>query len=97
MPRCRPLAPAPASAYRLLLNHRKETAMNQPPKDKDLQGEGNYDASRRYDQAAHEFAQSGQVDDAARKARPTTEQEADELRRAEREAASHSKGEDPAT
>ena len=71
--------------------------MNQPPDDKDLQGEGNYDASRRYDKAAHEFAQSGQVEEAARNARPTTEQEADELRRAEREAQSHSKGEEPAT
>jgi hypothetical protein len=71
--------------------------MNQPPDDKDLQGEGNYDASRRYDKAAQEFAKSGQVEEAVRQARPTSEQEADELRRAELEAQSHSKGEDPAT
>jgi hypothetical protein len=65
-------------------------------KDKDLQGEGNYDASRRYDKAAHEFAQSGRVEDGARAARPRSPAEADELRQAERAGKSHSKGEDPA-
>ena len=70
--------------------------MNQPTKDNDLQGEGNYDASRRYDKAARDFVQSGQVDEAARNARPISEKEADELRRAEREGLSHSKGENPA-
>lgn len=63
--------------------------------DADIQGEGNYDATRRYDKAAREFAQSGKVKEAARAARPTSEAEADELRRAEREGQSHSKGEDP--
>jgi len=67
--------------------------MNQP-KDKDLQGEGNYDATRRYDKAAKEFAESGKVDEAARAARPDSAEEAEELRRAEREGQSHSKGED---
>lgn len=62
----------------------------------DIQGEGNYDATRRYDKAAHEFAQSGQVEEAARAARPTSPEEADELRRAEQAGKSHSKGEDPA-
>ena len=44
--------------------------MAQPTDDKDLQGEGNYDASGRYGKAAHEFATSGHVQDAARAARP---------------------------
>ena len=71
--------------------------MNQPTKDTDLQGEGNYDASRRYDKAAREFVQSGQVEEAARNARPISEREADELRaRAEREGLSHSKVTPPA-
>ena len=70
--------------------------MTQPTDDKDLQGEGNYEASRRYDKAAHEFAQSGKVDDAARAARPLTPEEAEELYRAEQAGKSHSKGEDPA-
>ncbi|MEP6872895.1 MAG: hypothetical protein ABI887_00885 [Burkholderiales bacterium] len=69
--------------------------MNQPRKDTDLQGEGNYDASRRYDKAAREFVQSGQVEDAANKARPISDKEADELARAEREGLKHSKGDDP--
>ena len=70
--------------------------MTQPTDNKDLQGEGNYDATRRYDKAAHEFAQSGKVEDAARAARPTSPQEAEEMNRAERAGKSHSKGEDPA-
>lgn len=62
---------------------------------KDLQGEGNYDGTRRYDKAAHEFAESGKVEEAARAARPRSPEEAEELIRAERAAKSHSKGEDP--
>lgn len=62
-----------------------------------VQGEGDYEAARRYDKAAHDFAESGKVEEAARQARPATPEEADELRRAEREAKSHSKGEDPGT
>jgi len=56
---------------------------------KDLQGEGNYDATRRYDKAAHEFAESGKVEEAARAARPTSPEEADELIRAERAGKAH--------
>ena len=70
--------------------------MNEPTKETDLHGEGNNDASRRYDKAAHEFVQSGQVDEAARNDRPINEKEAGELRRAERDGLSHSRGEDPA-
>ena len=64
------------------------------PKDQ-VQGEGDYEAARRYDKAAREFAESGKVDDAARDAGPRSAEEADELRRAEREGKSHAKGEDP--
>jgi hypothetical protein len=60
-----------------------------------VQGEGDYDAARRYDKAAREFAESGKVEEAARDARPTSPQEAEELARAEREGKSHAKGEDP--
>jgi hypothetical protein len=71
--------------------------MNQPTdKDKALQGEGNYDASRRYDKAAHEFAESGQVEGAARAARPMSPEEAEAMHLAELAGKSHSKGEDPA-
>ena len=36
-------------------------APDKPAPDKDLQGEGNYDATRRYDKAARDFVQSGKV------------------------------------
>lgn len=73
--------------------------MNKPAdttsKKDEVQGEGDYDAARRYDKAAREFAESGKVEEAARNAKPTSAEEADELRRAEREGKSHAKGEDP--
>jgi hypothetical protein len=73
--------------------------MNTQPdnKDKDLQGEGNYDATRRYDKAARDFVESGKVEDAARDARPKSPEEAEEMNEAERAGKSHAKGEDPAT
>lgn len=71
-----------------------QSQQQQQGKDR-VQGEGDYDAARRYDQGAREFAQSGQVGEATRNARPTSAEEADELRRAEREGQSHAKGEDP--
>jgi hypothetical protein len=67
-----------------------------PQQGNDLQGEGNYDATRRFDKAERDFVQSGKVDEAARAAPPKTDAEADELERAEREGRSHSKGEDGA-
>lgn len=70
--------------------------MNSPGKDKDLQGEGNYDATRRYDKAQREFVEAGKVDAAARAAKPRDAAEAQEMRRAEEAGKSHAKGEDPA-
>lgn len=70
--------------------------LNQQDRDHQVQGEGDYDAARRYDKSAREFAESGKVEDAARDARPTSPDEADALRRAEDEGKSHAKGEDPA-
>jgi hypothetical protein len=63
-------------------------------KDK-VQGEGDYDAARRYDKASREFAQSGNVEPAARDAAPHSASEAKDLERAEAEGKSHSKGEGP--
>jgi hypothetical protein len=70
--------------------------MSHDTDNKELQSEGNYEASRRYDKAAHEFAESGKVEDAARAARPLSPQEAEELHRAEQAGKSRSKGADPA-
>lgn len=65
------------------------------PKGADIQGEGNYEATRRYDKAATDFVQSGKVDEAARRAQPKNEAEAEEMKKAEQEGKSHAKGEDP--
>jgi hypothetical protein len=59
-------------------------------------GEGNYAASRQYNTATRDFAQSGRVDDAARKAAPRSDAEARQMEAAEAEGKRHSKGEDPA-
>jgi hypothetical protein len=60
-----------------------------------VQGEGNYEAARRYDEAQKRFVDSGRVDEAAEQAAPKSEAEADALRRAEEAGKSHAKDEDP--
>ena len=69
--------------------------MSTTPRDDQVQGEGDYDAGRRYDKASREFAESGRVEPAARDAAPDDEREAEDLERAEDEGKSHSKGEGP--
>ena len=65
-----------------------------PDKDQ-VQGEGDYEAGRRYDKASRDFAESGRVEPAARDAVPDDEREAEDIERAEEEGKSHSKGEGP--
>jgi hypothetical protein len=77
-------------------NKQDRQAKPQDPDNPELQGEGNYVAGRRYDEAQRRFVESGQVDDAARKAKPQNTREAEELDAAEQEGRSHAKGEDPA-
>lgn len=50
-----------------------------------VQGEGDYQAARRYNKEQEQFAQSGRVEDEARKAAPRDDKEAEELKRAEEE------------
>ena len=59
-------------------------------------GEGNYKASRQYNDATKKFVESGRVDEAARNAAPKSEAEASDMRRAEAEGKQHAKEEDPA-
>jgi hypothetical protein len=65
-----------------------------PSKDK-VQGEGDYEAGRRYDKASRDFAHSGRVEPAARDAAPDDAGQAAELEQAEQKGKSHSKGEGP--
>ena len=69
--------------------------MSTTPGNDQVQGEGDYDAARRYDKASRDFAESGRVEPAAHDAAPESEQKAEELERAEQEGKSHSKGEGP--
>ena len=59
-------------------------------------GEGNYAASRDYNQRTKDFVESGKVDEAARKAAPNNEKEAREMSEAEREGRRPMREEDPA-
>ena len=61
-----------------------------------LQGEGNYDAARRYNQRTRTFVDSGKVTDAARDAAPVDEAEARALGEAERAGRERAREEDPA-
>ena len=60
-------------------------------KSKDMQGEGNYDAAREFNEAERKFVESGKVEEAARDAEPKSDAEADELARAEESGRSHAK------
>ena len=60
------------------------------PKDKE-HGEGNYKASKEYNDATKKFVESGKVKEAAEKAKPKNQQEAREMERAEQEGKSHAK------
>lgn len=64
-------------------------------KDKD-KGEGSYSGTRDYNERAREFLQSGKAEEAARQAKPRSEQEAQEMQKAERLGKQRGKGEDPA-
>ena len=60
------------------------------PEDKE-HGEGNYKASKEYNDATKKFVDSGKVDDAAEKAKPKNDQEAQELKQAEETGKSRAK------
>ena len=59
-------------------------------------GEGNYKASRDYNERTKRFIDSGKVDDAAQDAAPQSPEEAAEMQDAEDIGRSHAKEEDPA-
>ncbi len=61
--------------------------------DKSLQGEGDYQAAKRYRKSARNFVKSGHVEGAAKAAAPDSAEEAEKMKKAEKAGASHSKGE----
>jgi hypothetical protein len=64
-------------------------------KDK-VEGEGSYTGSKDYNQRTKKFVDSGKVEQAAKDAKPKSEQEAHEMQKAERIGKEHAKEEDPA-
>ena len=67
--------------------------MSDGTKKDEVQGEGDYEAARRYDKAARDFAESGKVEPAAHDAAPESAAQAEEMKRAEEIGKSRSKGE----
>ena len=61
-----------------------------------VQGEGDYESARKFDDDEAAFVKSGRVDQAARDAEPKSPAEAAELAQAEQAGKSRSRGEDPA-
>jgi hypothetical protein len=59
-------------------------------------GEGNYEATRDYNERTKRFVDSGQVDQAAHDAAPHDEREAAEMQNAEEQGRERAKEEDPA-
>jgi hypothetical protein len=64
-------------------------------KDK-VEGEGSYSGSKDYNERTKKFVDSGKVEQAAKDAKPKSEQEAHEMQKAERIGKQHAKDEDPA-
>jgi hypothetical protein len=64
-------------------------------KDK-VEGEGSYTGSKDYNERTKKFVDSGKVEQAAKDAKPKSEQEAHEMQKAERVGRQHAKEEDPA-
>ena len=61
-----------------------------------IQGEGDYEATRRYRKRTEEFLENNDVEKAAGNAAPEDADEAQELESAEAAGKSRAKGEDPA-
>jgi hypothetical protein len=61
-----------------------------------VQGEGDYDAARRYRENVTDFVNKGEVEKLAEKAQPLSAKDAREMALAEESARARSKGDDPA-
>jgi hypothetical protein len=61
-----------------------------------VQGEGDYEATRRYRKRTDEFLENNDVEKAAVRAAPTSADEAEDMKAAEAAGKRRAKGEDPA-
>ena len=62
---------------------------------KNVHGEGNYAASKQYNDATRDFVKSGRVEKAAKDAAPASDADALQMQAAEAEGKRHARGEDP--
>jgi hypothetical protein len=67
----------------------------QDPSKSKNQGEGDVEAARRYNEDQKRFVESGGVAEAARRAKPATDVEANDMKVAEQQGRNKAKGEDP--
>ncbi len=70
-------------------------ADNRREKAGEVQGEGDYKAARRYNEATREFAKDEDVAEAARDAEPKDAQEEQQIEHAEQSGRERAKDEDP--
>ena len=70
--------------------------MNKRAKESKVQGEGDYEAARRYRKRTTEFLENNDVEKAAVRAAPRSRAEAEGLAAAEAAGRKRAKGEDPA-
>jgi hypothetical protein len=75
-------------------NREQQNVSRQQSQD-NVHGEGNYAATRQYNQATKDFMASGGVEPAARAASPKSDAERRQMDEAEAEGKRHAKGEDP--
>ena len=61
-----------------------------------VEGEGSYSGTKDYNERTRKFMDAGKVDDAARSAKPQSEEEAHQMHTAERLGKQRGRGEDPA-
>jgi len=76
--------------------HERQNSGSPQQNSQNVYGEGNYAASRQYNDATREFVESGRVEQAARDAAPQSDADALQMQAAEDEGKRHAKGEDPA-
>ena len=76
--------------------NREQQNMRRQQSQQNVHGEGNYAASKQYDDATKDYAKSGRAEPAARAAAPKSDADARAMDAAEAEGKRHAKGEDPA-
>jgi hypothetical protein len=77
-------------------SRQEKRAMKNSTSKSTIQGEGDYDSAKKYDEQTRAFAESGKVEEAAKAAAPRNAQEKEAMRKAEAEGRSRAKG-DPAS